>query len=117
MTTYIFGCRDPASRGIGKWDGAFMYGGPISTLEALEALEASEDVLVYQTPEEYDNIFQVTVLFQDNKDWIGHPAFEDARDEYASKIADGWTPMTSEDIFETGGVECFPCVPRVPCQE
>ena len=76
----VFGCRSPSSKGIGKWDGAFVYC--------------------------RDGLRQVIAYFEDNVDYINDEpvTFNDATKEYNSCIEKGWIPMSPEDLEKTSGV-------------
>lgn len=76
----IFGCRSPSSKGIGKWDGAFVYC--------------------------RDGLQQIMAYFEDNVDYINDEpiTFNDVTKEYNKCIEQGWIPMTPEDLEKTSGV-------------
>lgn len=77
----VFGCRSPTSKGIGKWDGAFVY---------------------------CRNIFlcQMMVYFEDEVYYISKEpvTLNDAVKEYNTRIKEGWLPMSPKDLEETCGV-------------
>ncbi len=78
---YIFGCRNPSSAGIGKWDGAFV---------------------VCKSKNDQDI---TAALFENNADFIGHPkTYDEAIAKYEGLIAQGWKPMGIEDLEKTTGV-------------
>lgn len=76
----VFGCRSPSSKGIGKWNGAFVYC--------------------------RDRLRQMIAYFDDNVDYINDEpiTFNDAKKEYNSCIKKGWIPMSPEDLEKTSGV-------------
>lgn len=76
----VFGCRSPNSKGVGYWDGAFVY-----------CREGIKTVLVY---------------FEDGKDFIndGSVTIKDGTRDYNNLISKGWLPMTNEDLMKTSGV-------------
>jgi hypothetical protein len=72
------GCRSPNSKGIGHWDGAFVFC-------------------------KSDNI-QILALFQNNMDYINtKTSFSDFVKEYNTYISKGWTPMSTDDLTKTAG--------------
>lgn len=74
----VFACRDPKSKGIGEWDGALII------------------------------VENTLSMFIENKDFIGHPSYEEAKKTYLEYINKGWIPMTPEDIKETCNFEFSP---------
>lgn len=78
-----FGCRSPTSKGIGKWDGAFVY---------MECTHPKESKLI--------------AVFDNNRDFIGDVFNQyQASVEYYKYIDQGWIPMTSDDLKKTANVE------------
>ena len=78
MARRILACRDPRSKGLGEWDGALII------------------------------VENTTIMFIENKDFIGHPSYEEAKETYLEYIEQGWIPMTREDIKETCNFEFSP---------
>lgn len=74
-----FGCRSPNSKGVGCWDGAFVW---VKSSDGKEVLG----------------------VFDNNMDHIGYPTEEQAKKEYDKYIKKGWKPMSEEDIKLTAGV-------------
>lgn len=75
---YACGCRHPDSE-FGTSDKAFV-------------VAKSED-------------FITAAVFMDGKDYIGHPqSDEEAKEQYDAHVADGWVPMTNEDVVKTSGI-------------
>ena len=76
--TKCFGCRHPESKGIGCWDGAFIWA---KTSDGRK----------------------IGAMF-DKTDFIGHPSEKEAKKQYEEFIEKGWKPMTREDINKTAGL-------------
>lgn len=85
VSIHAFGCRSPNSKGIGLWDGAFVYG---------------QNTLTHN----------VGGLFEDGIDFVSssndsfEKVYNDAVSIYSKKITGGWIPMTSEDMSKTAGI-------------
>ena len=75
---HTFGLRSPESKGIGKWDAAFVYAS--------------------------DGITHTTGLFVDNRDYIGHAGLEQVLKGYDLLKNAGWQPMSTEDLRQTANV-------------
>lgn len=78
-TITAFGCRAPDSKGLGFWDGAFVY---------VDTTLASK-----------------TAKFIRGCDYVGDLSFDTAKTMYDKLLADGWSKMSKEDITKTSGVE------------
>jgi hypothetical protein len=74
----IKGCRSPLSRGVGKWDGAYVFYQQ-SSASPIQQLYFYDEYCVKES----------TILTMTNIDEL---------------IEDGWIPMTSEDITLTSGL-------------
>ena len=72
-----FGCRDP-STALGSWSKAYVFCQQGDT--------------------------RVGAVFDGGKDYVGHPTLEEAGEQYAKFIEDGWVPMTTEDVIKTSGI-------------
>ena len=72
-----FGCRDP-STALGSWSKAYVFCRQGDT--------------------------RVGAVFDGGKDYVGHPTLEEAGEQYAKFLADGWVPMTTEDVIKTSGI-------------
>lgn len=89
---HTFGCRSPKSKGVGKWDGAFVY------------CEGSNGYFLW--------IFPVTKkvagMFENGMDFIYDGSkgdtYEYSVKEYYKLISEGYIPMTPEDISQTAGL-------------
>ena len=76
--TIAFGCRSPESKGVGYWDGAYVY--------------------IQQ------NNITVAVVFQNNVDYISNELnFDEGLKIYNDFLKKEWIPMTNEDITQTSG--------------
>lgn len=84
LANYAFGCRSPKSKGVGLWDGAFVYA--------------------------QNSIQNILSIFEDGMDYVSNPndqfekVYNDAINIFKEKIAEGWVPMTQEDIKKTSGI-------------
>lgn len=78
---FSFGLRSPTSKGLGRWDGAFVSG--ITTEGKL-----------------------FSALFEDNMDFVSDSTLtiETIRKTYDELKNKGWKPMTKEDIRQTAGI-------------
>lgn len=76
---HTFGLRSPESKGIGKWDAAYVYAS--------------------------DGETHTTALFVDNKDYIGPAGLEQVLKGYALLKGAGWRPMSTEDLRQTANVD------------
>lgn len=74
---HVFGCRDPSTT-LGSWSKAYVF------------CEQGTS--------------RVGAVFDDGKDYIGHPTLEEAGRQYLKFLKDGWVPMTTEDITKTSGI-------------
>ena len=72
-----FGCRDPSTT-LGSWSKAYVFCQQGDT--------------------------RVGAVFDGGKDYVGHPTLEEAGEQYAKFLEDGWVPMTTEDIIKTSGI-------------
>jgi hypothetical protein len=79
IASHVFGCRSQHSNGNGWWDGAFIY---IKTVDGNN----------------------VSVVFQNNMDFIEKLSIDDAIKTYSHFILQGWNKMTIDDIKITARV-------------
>jgi len=77
--TLVFGCRSPYSKGIGYWDGAFIY--------------------IQQRGQ------SIAIVFENNMDFISNNmSFDDALKLYSDFLKKEWIPMSNQDITNTSGI-------------
>ena len=77
----VFGCRDPMSKGLGHWDGAYIY---------------------FQTKNSDSNF---SFFFIDHNFYFDSETdAEMAAIQYTIHVRQGWRPMTLDDIKKTTGI-------------
>lgn len=81
---YVRGCRSPNSKGIGYWDGAFIF-----------------------ATKKYISEMVFGAFYINERDFIAHAPTKETIRNYNKLIEDGWIDMSLEDIQLTAGIDAI----------